>query len=95
MVEAAYQRTLGVLTEHKSQLDTLAKTLLEKEVIFKEDLETIFGKRKFEKEEMAVRPKPDFSIMNGNGTAKELPKSDTPKIEEPVADITVIPNPEA
>ncbi len=83
MVEAAYQRTLNVLREHKDQLDTLANTLLEKEVIFKEDLETIFGKRKFEKEELAAKPKPDFSIMNGNGAANGIAKNGNETSEEP------------
>ncbi len=84
MVEAAYQRTLNVLREHKDQLDTLAKTLLEKEVIFKEDLEIIFGKRKFEKEEMvAWKPKPDLTTLNGNGTPNDLPKNGSEVVEEP------------
>ncbi len=95
MVEAAYQRTLDVLREHKDQLDLLAKTLLEKEVIFKEDLEAIFGKRKFEKEEMPVKPKVDYSLLNGNGATNDLPKNGTPKVDEPVANNSVTPNPEA
>ncbi len=51
LVEAAYSRTKTLLSQHKDKLDILAKVLLEKEVIFKEDLESIFGKRPFEKEE--------------------------------------------
>ena len=80
MVEFAYKRTLQVLREHKAQLDTLALTLLEKEVIFKEDLEAIFGKRKYEKEEMAPRPKRILTGVNGNDTAD---------------DTSVVSNPEA
>jgi AFG3 family protein len=45
MIEEAYQRTLKVLNEHRPELDMLAATLLDKEVIFKEDLEAIFVKR--------------------------------------------------
>src|SRR5690554_2208263 len=48
MVEAAYQRTKNILKDHIDQLTTLAELLLEKEVIFKDDLEKIFGKRAFE-----------------------------------------------
>lgn len=47
IIEAQYKRAIEVLTEHKDKLTTLAETLLEKEVIFKEDLEKIFGKRPF------------------------------------------------
>lgn len=39
-----------MLTKHKDKLTTLAERLLDKEVIFKEDLEKIFGKRPFDKE---------------------------------------------
>ncbi len=46
IVEKAYERAKKVLTEHKEGLITLAKKLLEKEVIFSDDLEAIFGKRK-------------------------------------------------
>ena len=45
MVEKAYIRSKQILTENKEKLSKLAKQLLEKEVIFKEDLEDIFGKR--------------------------------------------------
>lgn len=51
IIEAQYQRAIQVLTEHKDKLTTLAERLLEKEVIFKEDLEKIFGKRPFGDEE--------------------------------------------
>jgi len=52
IIEAQYQRAIEVLTEHKDKLTTLAERLLEKEVIFKEDLEKIFGKRPFEGDEI-------------------------------------------
>ena len=47
MVEEAYKRTKKILSENKEKLTQLAELLLEKEVIFKEDLEKIFGKRKY------------------------------------------------
>jgi cell division protease FtsH len=47
IIEEQYQRAIEVLTLHKDKLTTLAERLLEKEVIFKEDLEKIFGKRDF------------------------------------------------
>ncbi len=50
MIEEQYTRAVQVLEDHKDKLIELAERLLEKEVIFKEDLEKIFGKRPFESE---------------------------------------------
>ena len=51
IVEKEYKRAVQLLKKHKDKLTELAEHLLEKEVIFKDDLERIFGKRPFEKEE--------------------------------------------
>lgn len=51
LIEAAYVRAKDILTKHKDQLKQLAQYLLDKEVIFKENLEDIFGKRPYETEE--------------------------------------------
>lgn len=53
-VDMAYIRTKELLMENKTKLEQLAKQLLDKEVIFREDLERIFGKRPFDKEEETV-----------------------------------------
>jgi cell division protease FtsH len=45
IVEKAYVKAKEILSENKEKLIQLADELLEKEVIFKEDLEVIFGKR--------------------------------------------------
>ncbi len=64
IVEVQYERAKRILTENKDKLTALATQLLEKEVIFKEDLEVIFGDRPFTREEQVVTPpKP----QNGNG----------------------------
>jgi cell division protease FtsH len=47
-IENEYTRAKQLLTDNREKLDRLAKILLEKEVIFKDDLETIFGKRPFD-----------------------------------------------
>ncbi|WP_396590416.1 ATP-dependent zinc metalloprotease FtsH [Allomuricauda sp. R78024] len=52
MIEEQYQRAIKLLADNKDKLTELADRLLEKEVIFKDDLEKIFGKRPFEKVEM-------------------------------------------
>ena len=51
MVEEQYQRALSLLEENKDKLEALAEKLLKSEVIFKEDLIAIFGKRPWDKEE--------------------------------------------
>ena len=51
IIESQYQRAIKILTENKDKLSKLAEELLEKEVIFKDNLEKIFGKRPFEKDE--------------------------------------------
>ncbi|MCL2168271.1 MAG: ATP-dependent zinc metalloprotease FtsH [Lentimicrobiaceae bacterium] len=45
LIESSYKRAKEILVEHKEKLTQLAEILIEKEVIFAEDLETIFGKR--------------------------------------------------
>jgi len=49
-IEKAYQDTLTLLKANRDKLNTVAEQLLEKEVIFKEDMETIFGKRTFDRD---------------------------------------------
>lgn len=51
MTDIAYAKTRQILLSNKDKLTLLAEKLLEKEVIFKEDLEDIFGKRPFDKPE--------------------------------------------
>ncbi len=47
LIEGQYQRAIQILEENKDKLNQLADILIEKEVIFKDDLEAIFGKRAF------------------------------------------------
>ncbi len=51
LIEEQYQRVKELLQKNKDKLIKLAERLLEKEVIFKEDLEEILGKRPFEDQE--------------------------------------------
>ena len=56
-MRAQYQRAINILAENKEKLTELAEVLLDKEVIFKDNLEKIFGKRPFEKtEEEPTKP---------------------------------------
>ena len=51
IIEKQYQRAIDLLKANKDKLTELAEVLLDKEVIFKDNLEKIFGKRPFDKKE--------------------------------------------
>jgi cell division protease FtsH len=62
LIETSYKRTVQILEENKDKLILLAEKLIEKEVLFRDDLEEIFGKSKFEDEliaEKKVSKKPE------------------------------------
>ncbi len=48
LIESQYLRAIKLLESNKDKLNQLAEILIEKEVIFKDDLETLFGKRTFD-----------------------------------------------
>ena len=50
MIEKSYQRTLEIIRQNKDKVILLGDKLLEKEVLFRDDLELIFGKSEFEAE---------------------------------------------
>ncbi|MEZ4787729.1 MAG: ATP-dependent zinc metalloprotease FtsH [Flavobacterium haoranii] len=54
LIEGQYQRAINILQENKDKLVELADILIEREVIFKDDLEDIFGKRPFDKGEVKL-----------------------------------------
>jgi cell division protease FtsH len=54
MIEAQYVRAIDLLENNKEKLTILAELLLEKEVIFKDDLQKIFGKRPFDEVEEKI-----------------------------------------
>jgi AFG3 family protein len=76
MIELAYVRAKDILTKNKHLLKLLAEKLLEKEVIFKEDLETIFGKRPFDVEEIPLiksEPTNELSAADAKPATTETP----------------------
>jgi cell division protease FtsH len=50
LIEHAYSKTLELLRDKKMELEKIAKELLEKEILFQADLESLIGKRPFDKE---------------------------------------------
>ena len=84
IVEEQYARAVSVLEENKDKLIELAERLLEKEVIFKEDLEKIFGNRPFEKfdklgqeKAISVPGAEGSSEASGPAESGETPGSET------------------
>ena len=79
MIAEQYERAKKILTEHKEGHNRLAELLIEKEVIFAEDVEAIFGKRPWasrSEEIMAENESNEIkSIDSKNNDIKELPSN--------------------
>ena len=56
MVSAAYKRAKQLLNDHREQHRQVAELLIEREVIFSDDLENILGKRPWTEEEETQQP---------------------------------------
>lgn len=67
IIEIAYIKAKEILESNREGLNKLAEQLLEREVIFSEDLEAIFGKRKGSKELLSV--KPELEAPKGDDTS--------------------------
>ncbi len=89
IVEEAYKRAVKILEKNKKGLKQLAQQLLDKEVIFGEDLEKIFGKRPwgsaedkmneaeeaFKEQESKKKAKEAKEKANNKETAEEKPQN--------------------
>ncbi len=82
IIEKQYERAIEMLENNREKLDQLANLLLEKEVIFKENVEEIFGKRPWDKEE----EKKEVTAEAIPAAAAEAPTSDEVKTEESTED---------
>ena len=76
IIENQYKRAVTILHQNRDKLDALAQKLLEKEVIFREDLEEIFGKRAWDPE-LTERPVTEAVVENTpeNTSSEELQES--------------------
>jgi len=77
IIENQYARAVRILTENKDKLDALANKLLEKEVIFREDLEDIFGKRAWDPE-LTERPVTNTISLHEKGEEGEIQAPESP-----------------
>ena len=95
IIEKQYERAIEMLENNREKLDQLANLLLEKEVIFKENVEEIFGKRPWDKEEEKVE---EVAASTEKVTAvnAEEPASIEATVEESIEDTNkVTPSVEA
>ncbi|HAQ64841.1 MAG TPA: hypothetical protein DCR43_03160 [Bacteroidales bacterium] len=78
LVEKAYVTAVSILTEYKNKVEQLANVLLEKEVIFREDLEAIFGPRPFEAERSLSNEIAPRHLDSPKAGAEVAEEKDTP-----------------
>ena len=72
LIEESYKRAKQILTDNYEKVEALAKILLEREVIFTEDVRNILGERPFETE------KPEEPAQNETPASEEpLETADT------------------
>src|SRR5206468_918047 len=71
LIDNAYQRTKSLLVDRKQQVAKLAEALLDKEVLFQSDVETLIGKRPYEEKKTLDVSDDDGSHSHENGAISE------------------------
>lgn len=85
IVEGVYQRAVNILKENREKLVKVAERLLEKEVIYREDMEEIMGPRPFEVPVHHGAVSEDGqSASDADSQAHEAPASEQPDAMPPV-----------
>ena len=86
IIDESYIRAKEVLKSNMKGLTELAEILLEREVIFSEDLEKIFGKRKADriKEEQGLKEQNSANAVKKETGAKEIKKEESGKSEDDI-----------
>lgn len=77
LIDICYERTKGLLQEHRQHLETIATELLEKEILFQSDLERLIGKRPFATQTTYEK------FTNGSPTPEAEQKSQDSAAPEP------------
>ena len=75
MIAEQYDRAKAILTEHKEGHNQLAQLLIEREVIFAEDVEKIFGKRQWVSRSQEI-------LEETNSKAENSPATENTKSSE-------------
>lgn len=71
LIEEQYQRAVKLMKKNKKQLLELAEILIEKEVIFKDDLEKVFGARPFAESELLEEETKPKTVESSSITSKK------------------------
>ena len=85
VIERAYDRAKEILSSHRDKLEALADSLLQNEVIFREDVERILGARPFGTDKQLAAPVAEAA---GEAVPDVSPEADAPKegpAEDPAA----------
>jgi ATP-dependent metalloprotease FtsH len=83
LVESAYQRAVTIVGKNKSKVQELAMKLLEKEVIFHEDMVEIFGERPYDLERQKIEKAAEDEVLNlRDRNQKKTPASLKSKTKE-------------
>ncbi|RYY62408.1 MAG: ATP-dependent metallopeptidase FtsH/Yme1/Tma family protein [Chitinophagaceae bacterium] len=70
LIDQAYVKTKELLSEKRDAVVKLAEALLDKEVLFQSDVESLIGKRPFEeKKPLSEETTPEISVPNGEISA--------------------------
>jgi ATP-dependent Zn proteases len=88
MISEQYARAKKILFENKEGHNQLAQQLIDKEVIFAEDVEHIFGKRPWtsRSEEIISSAKASENSSSGKEEANASADNDTPEVESTQAE---------
>jgi cell division protease FtsH len=77
LVDHAYLRTKNLLTDHRQQVENLALALLDREVLHKDDVEEILGKRPFEEKKIFTDAEAAAAKAPANGELEKGTSLDT------------------
>ena len=81
LIDAAYIRTKALLNEKKSEVEKLAKALLEREVLFQSDVEALIGKRPYEHKKLLEETPPQSISPVADQTPANPDTEPTPETE--------------
>ena len=82
IVDNAYNRTKKLLTEKREQLEKIANKLLEKEILFQNDLENLIGKRPFKDNRVNIQESNNTSKENSQGKPSDNEERNNKNSEE-------------
>ena len=85
VIERAYDRAKEILSSHRDKLEALADSLLQNEVIFREDVERILGARPFGTDKQLAAPAAEAAGEAAPDVAPEADAQEDGPAEDPAA----------